>query len=254
MNKLIKFSIVISILLLSSCKEDDSEKYKLNKPVWDIEDYKSVTSDIIYNTPDGELLPTFSSNPALFNKIVDKNNISKVLDDENLGLDYREKYGEKLFDIWRNMHGEYLDTDRQDKFIYPIEIVKLKEWGYFIQIKYFKLGNDAIIKNAVDPDGASVQNLIKSNEQVAVDNFELTISFLTNESSLNDKACNEYSAFLINNYRNLSKTFPKANYNSLIKTIDNILKKINSTSLKEALNLIKEEINAKSIETNDLAS
>ena len=243
---------VILLLLITSCKNEASGDYPIDKSVWDITDYENVAQEILYGTPDGEKFPTMADNPEVFSKLVDKNAVAQVLDDESLGLNYRQEYSEKLFSVWRNLIEAYSIKDRQDKFIYPLEVVKLRDWGYFIQIKYFKLGNDAIRKDAVDPQDSNVQRVIGENKQTIIDNFESGISFLTEEDALTSEALEEYSVVLKSNYTTLIETFTGANYGEMEETIDDILKKIKSDSIKKSLSEIKTLIESKkNTETSD---
>jgi len=227
------------LLVISSCKNDTSGNYPVEKPVWDIADYESITQEILYGTPDGEKFPTMAENPEVFSKLIDKNNIAQVLDDESLGLNYRHEYAEKLFNIWRSLLDGYSIKDRQDKFVYPLEVVKLRDWGYFIQIKYFKLGNDAIRKDAVDPQDPGVQRIIGENKQAVINNFINGITLLTDEDALTDEAVEEYSVILKSNYTTLIETFKGANYGEMAETINDILKKVKSESVKQSLSEIK---------------
>jgi|SRR5690606_4067370 len=242
-----KFLLIVLIISFTSCK-DNSSNYPMEKPVWDLEDYKNVSGEILYNTPDDEKLPGYSNNQDVFLRLTDKNNISAILDDENLGLEYRKNYSDELFSIWRSLVDGYSLKDKQDNFVYPQELVKIRDWGYFVQIKYFNLGNNAILQDAVNPD--QVKDVITDNEQIIVDNFIYGISFLTDEHALDEAAISAYSNVLMENYELLIKTFPNANYSSMLRTIEDMNKKLKSEKLKSALNHISELIKSSNDETN----
>jgi len=236
---------LLCLVFVTSCKESESEKYPLDKPVWEISDYENVVREIIYNTNDGEKFPTISDNPELFQRITDKAALAKILDDQSLGLNYRQEFSEKLFNEWRSLIEAYSIKDKQDKFVYPMEVVKLRDWGYYIQIQYFKLGNEGIRKDAVNPDDLEVQQVIGDNKQIVVSNFVSGISFLTDEDALTNEALNEYGNVLKTNYTQLIETFGGANFIELKQTINDILKKVKSENIKSALNEIRTLIESK---------
>jgi hypothetical protein len=231
-------TLLTAAILTISCGKKE-ENYPIDKQVWEIDDYKNAAQEIKYGTAEDEKYPTLAENPEVFKRLTDKNAVDNILNDETLGLSYRQKYSEELFDVWRTLVEAYSAKDRQDKYIYPMELVKVRDWGYHLQIKYFKLGNDGILKDAVDTNDLAVQNVVRSNEQTAVDNFETGISFLTDEDALTTDAVNEYSNVLTENYIVLANTFKTADYTEMISAIDNISKKIKSNNLKQSLSEIK---------------
>lgn len=239
MKNLLK--LICLLLLLNSCKKENQD-YPMEKPVWDMTDYENVKTEILFGTPEGEKFPGFSQNTEVFLRLTDKTSISKILDDNSLGIQYRQEYSEKLFNLWRDLVEGYSTLDKQDKFIYPMELVKLRDWGYYIQIKYFKLGNEEILKKAVSED--DVKSVLNENEQTVVNNFIHGISFLTQEHALNEEAAQEYAKILKDNYTLLIETFPNADYLHMESTIDDILKKVKTNSIKESLNEIKKAIEA----------
>lgn len=244
------FTLLSFAILAISC-EKKSEAFPVDKQVWEIEDYQAAAQEIKYGTPEDEKYPTLIENPEVFTKLTDKSAVDKILDDETLGLSYRQKYSEDLFDVWKTLVEAYSVKDRQDKYVYPTELVKVRDWGYHLQIKYFKLGNDGILKDAVDPNDLAVQNIVKTNEQTAVDNFETGISFLTDEDALTTEAVKEYSAVLEDNYIALANTFKTADYTEMISVIDNISKKIKSDDLKQSLSEIKKAFQSVKVKTSE---
>jgi hypothetical protein len=236
-----KLSLFITIVFLSlvSCKDDRFKDIPMEKPYWDIEDYENVTNDILFQTKDDEKLPNLQDNPAIFNKIINKENISAILDDEKLGLSFRKEFAEKIFHISHQLEDGYSVLDRQDKFIYPLELVKLTDWEYFIQVKYFKRGNEEIVKKSINPDDDDVKSVLKANERIVIKNFRIGLDFLAQEDALNDEAIDEYSHSLKENYTALMQAFPNGNYDDWLETINSLNKKVRSEKLKKALEEIK---------------
>ncbi len=234
------YSLAFTLLLIvTSCAKKRYEQLPLDKPHWEIHDYEEVVNSIRFETPEGEKYLNLQDDGPAFNRLIDKENISAILDDDKLGLSYRNEFAEKMFNVYRDLDETYSGLDRQDKYIYPLELVKIKDWGYFIQLKYFKLGNEQIIKNVVDAESSNVKNVILQNEQTIISNFDSGIEFLTKEDALPEEAINEFSSTIDRYYPQLLETFPNGNYTEMLKKINAILKKVKSENLKKSLSNIK---------------
>ena len=157
-----KYTILFTILILSliSCK--DEQKFPLEKKYWDAEDYESVIGEIKYNSKPGEKLPTFddSETNILLEKLTDEENFKVVLDDKELGIKHKSEVAQEFFNQWRSMSDIYKEIDRTDKYVYERELVEIWNFGLELQIKYFKLGNDAILEKSDDPNSESTKDVI----------------------------------------------------------------------------------------------
>lgn len=234
--------LVSLFLLLFNCKSKLPDNYHMDKKFWDIEDYNAAIRQIRYLTPEEEGLPRLSDpiTAPVFMKLVDKQNVSIILEDDQLGLKHRSEVAEDYFYAAREIFELYQVLDIQDKYVYPVELVMVLEFNMHTQLLYFKLGNEDIIKDAVNPDDPDVKRVVRNNEQRIADNFNLDIEFLAREDALNDEAIKMYAEIINVYYQRLINEFPQASYFELKKTAKTINNKIKSDQLKKALeDLIK---------------
>jgi hypothetical protein len=239
MRKITKLGIVLAMLIISC--NTVSNKFHMEKKYWDLEDYSSALSAIRYDIPADEKLPCLADEETskIFEKLVDKQNILVVADDNSLGITHRAKFTSEMFNYFKSMHEAYDDIDKQDKFVYPMELVAIKDFGMFLQIYYFKLGNDEIIKNASNPEEPETITLLKSNSQTIVDNFQNQIDILVKEEAFSMDAMEKYSHAIDTNFAKLIATFPNANYSELSMSVDRILKKAKSSAIINSLSKLQ---------------
>ncbi len=246
--KLLKFTgfIIVSVLLIS-CKSKLSENYHMDKKYWDIPDYEAAISQIKYYNPKEEGNPRLSdpNTVDVFKKLIDSENVSIVLQDNQLGLTHRKEKAQKFFDLSKEIQGIYQELDPQDKFVYPVELVRSIKFSLNTQLLYFKVSNEAMIKNSLNPEDEELVRIVKANEQTAVNNFNLYIEFLTKEDAFNDEAIVEYIDIINTCYPHLLKEFPNADYTIIKNTITTINKKIKSIELKNTLEKLIIEIDKK---------
>lgn len=246
--KLLKsLSLVLASLIIFSCGSKLSDNFHMEKRYWDVSDYEAALRQLKYHTPEEQGYPRLSDplTAPVFIKLVDKENVSVVLEDEELGLKYKNELAQEYFDITRDVIEIYQGLDIQDKFIYPIELVKAVEFGLHTQLLYFKVGNDNVIKNAVNPEAANIKKTVRRNEQIIADNFKIYIDFLTKEDALNDEAKTLYAEMIIEYYSRLIEEFPKANYAKIKSSAKLISEKVSSTEIKDALDYIINKIDNK---------
>jgi hypothetical protein len=87
--KLLKsLSFVLASLLIFSCGSRLSDNFHMEKRYWDISDYEDALRQLKYHTPEEEGYPRLSDplTAPVFVKLVDIENVSVVLEDEELGL------------------------------------------------------------------------------------------------------------------------------------------------------------------------
>lgn len=242
MTKKIPFFFVMIAIVFTSCKKDNLENVTAEKSHWDAEDYEEAYREIRFNTPEGEKYPGLNYHAEIFNKIIDTESLSAVLDDEKLGLSFRNEFAEKMFQTYKKFDEIYSVLDRQDKYIYPVELIKIKTWGLFVEMRYFKLGNAQIIKSAVNPEDDNVKSVVSNNEQTLINNFQNNIEFLTKEDALTDEAIKEYSITLEQYSSELLTSFPKGDYRDMLITVTDIQKKVQAESLRIILAKFKSSI------------
>jgi hypothetical protein len=238
---------LLSTAILFGCGSKLPESYHMDKKYWDTNDYEEAINYIKYSLPKEEGYPRLSDpkTAPIFIKLTDKKNVSIVLEDTQLGLKHKSEVAKEFFNIAKEILDIYKDVDNQDKFVYPMELVKSIEFFLHTQLLYFKVGNDAIIKDAINPNDPEVQQVISSNEQTVVNNFNIHIEFLTNEDAFNGEAINEYASIIDVYYDKLLKEFPKADYTSIKTTSSAICAKVKSAKLKKSLENLIEKINTK---------
>ena len=246
--KLFKFTgIILFSTLLFSCGPKLPDSYHMDKKYWDTEDYDAAIRYIKYRSAKEEGYPRLSDplTAPVFDMLVNTDNVSVVLEDEQLGSKYKSEVAQDFFDVTKDLIKIYQDLDIQDKFVYPLELVGAIKFGLHTQLLYFKVGNGVIIKNAVNPEANDVKKVLKRNEQIVANNFKIYIEFLTKEDAFNDEALDQYATMLMEYYSRLIDEFPRANYSSLKSTATLMSNKVNSVEIKDALEYIIQKIDNK---------
>lgn len=242
-------SLILAIILsgiLSACNGGLSDKFHMEKRYWDLSDYNEAVNQIKYFTKEDEQYPNYS-NPEtspVFKKIVSIENVSVVLKDEALGLSHKNKFAEGMFKLQQDLFKTYNKIDRQDKFVYPVELVDIEDFGMKVQPLYFQLGNDQIVKNATDPESAEVKRMVNGNVQTMVGNFVNNINFIRHEEALNEEAKKRYAETIKDNITKLISDYPDANYTSMLSAVKTIQKRIKDAEIKKSFDHIQELITA----------
>ncbi len=246
-----KYTILFTILILSliSCK--DEQKFPLEKKYWDAEDYESVIGEIKYNSKPGEKLPTFddSETNILLEKLTDEENFKVVLDDKELGIKHKSEVAQEFFNQWRSMSDIYKEIDRTDKYVYERELVEIWNFGLELQIKYFKLGNDAILEKSDDPNSESTKDVINSNINTLVNNMLIFLNEINSEKSYSQIGLDLISSGIDRNFTELINVYPTFNYDNLLYKIELMLNKTKSENIKQSLTKLKELIKSKEMNT-----
>jgi len=246
-----KNKFLISILVLSlflNCKSEIS-KFPVEKRFWTVEDYESVIKTLKYGLKPDENLPTFN-NPEtriVVEKLTDEKNYSVVLDDKELGLKYKNKVASNFFRVWKDMHTIYDKLDKTDKYIYEKEMLKVWYFGLGLQIKYFDLGNQEILKNSDGTDSFYTNSSITSNHNTIINNFNIYLDEANNLDYYSDEGVILFNKGLKTYFKKLIDSIPEANFNNMVKKINSLSKKVESETTKNALNDILDLL--KSIKT-----
>ena len=171
-------------VLFSSCNNEENQ-FPLDKRYWDIQDYKNVRLELRHRSVNDVKLPTFE-NPEtriIVEKLTDEQNFNIVLDDNELGLKHKNDVAESFFNEWTNMGKIYNATDRKDQYVYEKEMLAVWHFGLGLQLKYFKLGNDQIIKRADDPNSEGVRQSVNSNINTLIGNYIIYLDEVNNEKA-----------------------------------------------------------------------
>jgi hypothetical protein len=175
----------------------------------------------------------------IFKKLIDPKNISVVVEDDALGLRHRADFTDDMFQEYRDLANLYQVMDREDKFIYDRELVEILRFGLYLQIHYFKIGNDKILQESDNSE--QVKEVIRQNEQVIISNFNNYLDFVNHEKSFSEESLQSYAAGIDESFSKLIATFPNGNYSNMISKATDMDKKAVDPGVKKAItNLISE--------------
>lgn len=220
-------------IILFSCGDN---RFPMDKRYWTPEDYREVIFQIEYHTPEGEEFPRLS-NPetsAVFRKLVDAENYSVVLEDPELGLNFKNEMSDGFFDQFKSMTNLYSQMDKQDKYVYPEELIEVGKFGLGLQILYFGLGNERIRKESDSPDAASTKQVLNSNQQTVIKNFNMYLEYIEDESRFGSSA-SQLADGITTHFSKLLQTFPDANYSLMTEKASAMMQKTQVPELKAAL-------------------
>lgn len=239
--------LFLSLLLFNCAME--KHKFPLDKRYWDVNDYSEVVLELRFGYEDDEERPTFS-NPQkriIIEKLTDEQNFKVVLDDDELGIKYRNEIATKFFNHWKDMHQIYQETDRKDKYIYELEMLAVWQFGLDLQLDYFKLGNDEIIESAQDPNSISTKRTINSNIDTLISNFMIYLGELNNEKAFTQKGKLKLANGIDKYFSELINLYPEANYSEMKRKSELIIKKSQSNEILSSLKKLIELIDSKKI-------
>lgn len=229
------FKFIPLLILICQCSESRTDKFPLDKPYWGVEEYDKVIRDIDFDTPQDEKYPSYSD-PELavvIRKLVDLNNVDVVAKDEALGLRHRSEFTENMFQEYKELTNLYHVMDREDKFVYPQELVDIHRFGLNLQIHYFKIGNELLIKEADNPD--QVKRVVRENENTIISNFNNYLDYINQEKSFDENSLNLFAEGINTYFLTLKKTFPDGNYSGMISKAEDMEKKALNPTVKKSL-------------------
>jgi hypothetical protein len=245
MNVKIALFLTVAVALMTGCGGSRTDKFPMEKPFWSPDDYYNAIMEIEFQTPQGEKYPTLTDpeTAPIFNKLINRENISVVVDDTTLGIRHRAEFASKMFDEYRKMVNLYHVMDREDKFVYASELVEILRFGLYLEIPYFKLGNDEILQEA--DDSTQVKSNIKSNEKTIVSNFNLYLDFINKEQSFSSESLQLFATGIDEEFTKLMQTFPDANYAGMLTKATAMQKKATNPSVKSSLENLITKLKAK---------
>ena len=230
--------LALCVLILGGCSGKYSD-IPLEKRYWTVEDYETVIHKIRFQN-DEEELPTFD-NPEtrlILEKLTDEQNFIVVLDDETLGVKYRNEVGSIFFDEWRSMNKIYWGMDRQDKYLYPLELIKCYNFGLGLQLRYFELGNDDMRENSLNPDDKDIKKTITRNVRTLIGNYNNYLSIVKNEDAFSEAAILAYADGLDTYFTQLIALYPKANFNETKSKLELLKEKTQSDEVDSSADKI----------------
>jgi hypothetical protein len=249
-NNSLPFISLTLLCMMMACGEKLSDQYPINKKYWDGKDYLAVINRIRV-TKKEEKKPCYADaeKAIVFRKLVDKENVSVVLEDTTLGIAHRADFANGMFDNYREMVDLYIDQDREDKFIYPLEIVEVEKFGLYVQVLYFEIGNENIKKRSDNPNDPEVQNTLNTNVQTLIGNYSLYLDKTKYEDGLTAEALSSYTAGLNEYFPGLIRKYPKADYREMKSKIVDLSGRAKGTELKSSLNNLVVMIDALNADT-----
>lgn len=235
MNKIQFLLIVIPCAALISCES----RFPVEKRFWDPEDYYKVWYELNYKTPKGEEYPRFSDpeTAEVVRKIVDRQNYAVILEDSELGLNYRSEVSQKFFDHIKDITELYSGMDVQDKFVYAEELAEMRSFFLGFQIVYFRVGNENIAGQSDD------RSTIRRNEQTIIGNFNSYLEDLRREKAYGPYAAN-LAEGITTHFTKLIETFPNANYKGMLSTAKTIQGKVQTVEIRNALSALIAKLEA----------
>ena len=241
--------LIFTLLILSSCEEKIEHEFPIEKRYWDTKDYHSAILELRFGYKQDEKLPTFDD-PAtrlIVEKLTDQENFKIVLDDTELGGKHRNQVGQDFFEEYRDMSQIYTARDRKDNYLYDEEMLAVEQFGLGLQLRYFKLGNDQVIEQSDDPESASVKNTVNNNINVLIGNYILYLDEINNENAFSTAGKSKLATGIDTYFTLLINTYPDANLNRIKNKAELMLKKSESTSIKNSLEEIMILIDSKQI-------
>lgn len=228
---------LFAIVLFFSCSSKLPGSYHMEKKYWEVSDYDEAIRYIKFNLSKDEGYPRLDDpfTAPVFNKLVDKQNVSVVLEDNALGLKHRSETGEEFFRIAGELLDLYRALDKQDKFTYPLELSKIFGFAANAQLLYFKTGNEAMVKDAVNTNDEELQRVLQSNEQRIVDNFNIYLELIAKEDAFTESAIKSNAEVINYYYPRLVTDFPNANYSTIKNNATALSDKVKSPELKKVL-------------------
>jgi len=226
--KILKSLLLLLLITTISCSSE-GDRFPIEKPYWTPEDYFLV-------------IPETS---IVVEKLVDPNNYLIVLNDTQLGLTHKNKVATAFFTRYKDISDIYYKRDRKDNFVYENEMLAVYGWGLGLQMYYFKLGNDNVIKGSDDPNSNDVQRLVNSNISTLIGNYSYYLDFINDEDSFSKKGLTRFSKIMDLRFSELVETYPKANYFSLKNKLKLLGNKAKNSEVKAVFIKIEKLITEK---------
>lgn len=244
----IKFILLtIACIALTSCKTKEKHQFPLEKRYWDLNDYDEVVFELSFAYDEDEKLPTFD-NPEtrpIVEKLTDQQNFIVVLEDQELGLKYKNEVAEKFFKQWKEMSDIYNVTDRKDQYPYEKEFLAVWHFGLGLQLKYFKLGNEYIIESADDPNSRSIKNKVESNVKTLTRNYLIYVDLIDNEDGFSEEGKSIFVEGIDKYFAQLIELYPDSDYSEMKQKSELMLKKSESEDIQSSLNQLIRLISAR---------
>jgi hypothetical protein len=235
MNFLKIFNLFLALLLLSCNSKDDV--FPIDKKYWDINDYESAVRELRYGYTEDEKLPSLRDpeTKVIVEKLTDQDNFKVVLDDQQLGLKHKNEVAQTFFDHFKSMTEIYTLIDRQDKYVYDLDYIRIWHFGLALQLRYFTLGNEEIAQTSDDSNSEKVKNAQRSNVQTLINNYSHYLDFINEEKALTDEGLALLSEGIDLYFAKLLEKNPTGDYSSMLEKAKLLEKKAKSQKVRDSL-------------------
>ena len=235
--------------LISCDSSDKNSEFPIEKKYWTPEDYRTANSVLFSLNYNKTELPNLDNPKTILivNKLVDTSNIAVVANDNQLGITHREEFLKNMFQEYKELSSKYTSLDKQDKYQYPSELVKVLKFGLYLQVPYIQVGNEKIIKESTNPNDAETKRVVSSNQQILIKNYNIYLDQINYQDRFSDKAIVEYAQGIDEYFPKLiTQILPNGDFSETLELVQNMLKKAKNPTLILELQKVENLIIAKS--------
>ncbi len=242
------FTTIICLIFVNCEIKND---FPTDKRFWEANDYKEIIKTLKYSYKPDERLPSFNDPETriVIEKLTDHQNFNIILDDDELGISYRDNFADAFFKNLDDMNQIYRAIDRKDHYLYEIELLRVHQFIIAFHLKSYKTGKIEILEITDDPDSNETKNLLKSNEWKLIENFKNYLNELKFERSFSEKGKALLAKGIDVYFPKLIEQYPNADFSSLELKINLTHKKCKSERIKNSLTKIKKLIEARKLKT-----
>jgi hypothetical protein len=249
--KINKLMLILFVAFIACNNED--HKFPTDKRFWSTDDYRDAVTELRFGYNEDEELPNFN-NPetkAIVEKLTDTENFNVVLQDNELGVKHKNEVAQSFFTVWKDMTDIYNLLDKKDKYTYELEYLETYKFGLELQLSYFKLGNEEILKSVDDPDSESTKRVLDSNISTLISNYTNYLDLVNSENAFSENGKKVYAESISEYFSKLINNHPNSDYSELKSKSVLLISKSNSAIIKNSLEEINNLIDSKKTKTID---
>ncbi len=235
--KVVKFSTLALVWLVLVGCNSEKHSFPTDKKYWTLDDYDLAVRELRFAYEPDEKLPTFdnANDRIIVEKLTDHENFKVILDDDELGISHRNNLAQKFFNKWKEMQKIYRARDRKDQYLYENEMLAVWQFGLNLQLRYFELGNQEIVKNADDPNASEVKRVVNSNIKTLIQNYQLYLDEINTEESYTTGGQKKLAQGIDKYFTDLIEQYPEAEYKALKRKAELLLNKSQSATIRQSL-------------------
>ncbi|CAM3698541.1 hypothetical protein FLGE108171_10955 [Flavobacterium gelidilacus] len=238
--------VLILFVAFIGCNNED-HNFPMDKRFWSINDYRNAVTELRSGYKEDEELPNFNNleTRAIVEKFTDTENFNVVLQDNELGIKHKNEVAGDFFMVWKDMINIYNILDKKDKYTYELEYLETYKFGLELQLSYFKLGNEEILKSADDPDSESTKRVLDSNISTLISNYTNYLDLVNSENAFSENGKKVYAESISEYFSKLINNHPDFDYSDLKSKNTLLMSKSNSEIIKNSLKEINILIDSK---------